>query len=111
MAVVITWPVVVPGRQKLVASLVGKFCWGDWWWFHVGWGVGEVVEVLAYAADPPWLIDVFRKITRAKHGEKLNFGRGGAKNKKTQRPSKNGQNKNLMSYFSANFGEVFVKQS
>ena len=110
MAVVITRPVVVPGRRKLAESLVGEFRWGDWWWFHVGWWVGEVVEVLAYAADPPWFIDVFWKIRWAERGVELKF-RDGAITKKTQRPSKKGQNKKLMCLFTTNFGELFVEQS
>jgi hypothetical protein len=41
----------------------------------------------------------------------LNFGRGAKNKKKTQWPSKLGQNEKMRPHFSDNFGEVFVEQS
>ena len=58
---------VALGRSMLV------LCW------LVGWMGGRGGGGIA--AYPPWLMGVFWKITRAKHGRMLNFGRG-AKNKK-----------------------------
>ena len=53
----------------------------------------------------------FWKITRAKHGRMLNFGRGTKNNKKHNGPQKLDQNEKMRPHFSNNFGEVFVEQS
>ena len=45
------------GRPGIL-GIVGGARWlvGSWWLVVLGWGVGETVEVVAEAADRPWLM-------------------------------------------------------